>query len=139
MPAVTTIVGNLVRDPEEKTFGEDKNVTNIRVACTDRMPNGKGGWKDGDTAFYNVSAWRSLGKYMASSLKKGDKVIVQGKIKYHEFKKNDGTNGHAYEIEASDVGIALYAKTAKKDASGNPWDTSKSSTINVSTEPDPWA
>jgi single-strand DNA-binding protein len=103
------------------------------------MPDGKGGWKDGDTAFYNVSAWRSLGKYMASSLKKGDKVIVQGKIKYHEFKKNDGTNGHAYEIEASDVGIALYSKTAKKDASSSPWDTSKASTINVSTEPDPWA
>ena len=75
---------------------------------------------------------------MASSLKKGDKVIVQGKIKYHEFKKSDGTNGHAYEIEASDVGIALYSKTAKKDATGNPWDTSKASTINVSTEPDPW-
>jgi single-strand DNA-binding protein len=139
MPAVTTIVGNLVRDPESKEFGPDKNVTNIRVACTDRMPDGKGGWKDGDTAFYNVSAWRSLGKYMASSLKKGDKVIVQGKIKYHEFKKSDGTNGHAYEIEASDVGLALYSKTAKKDASSNPWDTSSNTTtVNTSNEPDPW-
>ena len=37
------------------------------------------------------------------------------------------------------VGIALYSKTAKKDASASPWDTSKASTINVSTEPDPWA
>jgi single-stranded DNA-binding protein len=74
---------------------------------------------------------------MASSLKKGDKVIVQGKIKYREFKRNDGTNGHAYEIEATDVGISLYAKTAKKDGS-NPWDTSSSTVVNNSTEPDPW-
>ncbi len=137
MPAMTTIVGNLVRDPESKEFGSDKNLTKIRVACTDRMPDGNGGWKDGDTAFYDVSAWRSLGKYMASSLKKGDKVIVQGKIKYREFKRNDGTNGHAYEIEATDVGISLYAKTAKKDGS-NPWDTSSSTVVNNSTEPDPW-
>jgi single-strand DNA-binding protein len=131
MPAITTIVGNLVRDPEEKSFGPDKNVTNIRVACTDRMPDGKGGWKDGDTAFYNVSAWRSLGKYMASSLQKGDRVIVQGKIKYHEFKKSDGSNGHAYEIEASDLGMSLNAKTAKGG--------SETTTINTtSNESNPW-
>jgi single-strand DNA-binding protein len=137
MPAMTTIVGNLVRDPESKEFGPDKNVTKIRVACTDRMPDGNGGWKDGDTAFYDVSAWRSLGKYMASSLKKGDKVMVQGKIKYREFKRTDGSNGHAYEIEATDIGMSLYAKTAKKD-SGNPWDTSNSTTVNNSTEENPW-
>jgi len=136
MPAMTTIVGNLVRDPEEKEFGPDKNITKIRVACTDRMPDGNGGWKDGDTAFYDVSAWRSLGKYMASSLKKGDKVIVQGKIRYREFKRNDGSNGHAYEIEATDVGVSLYAKTAKP-YSGS---TAKAGTdtINTSTEENPW-
>jgi single-strand DNA-binding protein len=134
MPTMVTIVGNLVKDPEEKDFGSDKNVTNIRVACTDRMPDGSGGWKDGDTAYYNVSAWRSLGKNLASTLKKGDKVIVQGKLKYREYKKTDGTNAHAYEIEATDVGMSIYAKTAKKLAgstslvdndSSNPWATSK--------------
>jgi len=137
MPAITTIVGNLVKDPEEKTFGPDKNVTNIRVACSDSIPDGKGGWKDLGTAYYNVSGWRNLGKYMASSLKKGDRVIVQGKIKYHEFKKNDGTNGHAYEIEASDIGIALYSKTAKK-LSGNPWSTSEATVTQQAPEEDPW-
>ena len=70
MPAITTIVGNLVKDPEAKDFGPNKNVTNIRVACSDSIPDGKGGWKDGDTAYYNVSAWRNLAKYMASTLKK---------------------------------------------------------------------
>jgi len=137
MPAITTIVGNLVRDPESKDFGPDKNVTNIRVACSDRIPDGKGGWKDTDTAYYNVSAWRSLGKHMASSLKKGDRVIVTGKIKYHEFKKNDGTNGHAYEIEASDIGISLTSKTAKKSGD-NPWETKDEVSVPNSTQEDPW-
>jgi single-strand DNA-binding protein len=135
MPAVTTLVGNLVKDPESKDFGQDKNVTNIRIACSDRVPDGKGGWKDGNTAYYNVSAWRSLGKYMASTLKKGDRVIVTGKIKYNEFKKNDGTNGHSYEIEASDVGISLTSKTAKK----NPWETNGDVKVqNGTSEEDPW-
>lgn len=129
MPTNITIVGNLVKDPEEKDFGQNKNVTRIRVACTDRIPDGNGGWKDGDTAFYNVSGWRNLGKHMANTLKKGDKVIVQGRIKYSEYKRPDGSNGQSYDIEANDLGIALTSKTAKENKSvvnigggeKNPW------------------
>jgi single-stranded DNA-binding protein len=33
MPTMVTIVGNLVKDPEEKDFGSDKNVTNIIFPC----------------------------------------------------------------------------------------------------------
>ena len=111
MPQVITAVGNLVKDPEVKTF-EKNALTKLRIACTDRMSDGNGGWKDGDTNFYDVAVWKSLGEYAASTLKKGDKVIVQGKMKYREFKKNDGSNGHAYEIDASDLGVYLTKKTA---------------------------
>jgi single-strand DNA-binding protein len=111
MPQVITAVGNLVKDPEVKTF-EKGALTKLRIACTDRMSDGNGGWKDGDTNFYDVAVWKSLGEYAASTLKKGDKVIVQGKLKYREFKKNDGSNGHAYEIDATDLGVYLTKKTA---------------------------
>ena len=111
MPQVITAVGNLVKDPEVKTF-EKGALTKLRIACTDRMSDGNGGWKDGDTNFYDVAVWKSLGEYAASTLKKGDKVIAQGKMKYREFKKNDGSNGHAYEIDASDLGVYLTKKTA---------------------------
>jgi single-strand DNA-binding protein len=134
MPTLVTIVGNLVKDPEEKNFGDNKNVTRVRVACTDRVPDGSGGWKDGDTAYYNVSAWRNLGKHVASTLKKGDRVMVQGRIKYSEFKKSDGTNSHAYEIEANDVGIVLTSKTASKSST-----TQKDPIVSVSDEENPWA
>jgi single-strand DNA-binding protein len=134
MPTVVTIVGNLVKDPEEKNFGENKNVTRIRVACTDRVPDGSGGWKDGDTAYYNVSAWRNLGKHVVSTLKKGDRVIVQGRMKYSEFKRNDGTNGHSYEIEANDLGVALTAKTASQRTA---WPSGEI-TVEATKQEDPW-
>jgi single-strand DNA-binding protein len=128
MPTIVTIVGNLVKDPEERTFGEDKSVTNIRVACSDRIPDGSGGWKDGDKAYYNVSLWRNLAKAASSTLKKGDRVIVHGKLKYREYKKNDGTNGYSYEVEATDVGLPLSTKnvsTTNMIAADptNPWAT----------------
>jgi single-strand DNA-binding protein len=134
MPTVVTIVGNLVKDPEEKDFGPNKNVTKMRVACSDRIPDGNGGWKDGDTAFYNISAWRNLGKHAASTLKKGDKIIVQGRVKYSEFKRSDGSNGHSYDIEATDLGIALTQKTAGVKSS-----LSNTSKVQVSTDENPWS
>jgi len=111
MPQQITAVGNLVKDPEIKKF-DNGSLTKIRIACTDRAPDGSGGWKDGDTNYYDVAVWKTLGEYAASTLKKGDKVIIQGKMKYREFKRNDGSNGHAYEIDASDLGIYLTKKTA---------------------------
>jgi len=134
MPTNITIVGNLVKDPEEKDFGPNKNVTRMRVACSDRIPDGNGGWKDGDTAFYNISAWRNLGKHASSTLKKGDKVIVQGRVKYSEFKRSDGSNGHSYDIEATDLGIALTSKTANTKSS--PADITK---VSLSKEDNPWS
>lgn len=113
MPQQITAVGNLVKDPEIKKF-DNGSLTKIRIACTDRTPDGSGGWKDGDTNFYDVAVWKTLGEYAASTLKKGDKVIVQGKMKYREFKRNDGSNGHAYEIDASDLGVYLTKKTANQ-------------------------
>lgn len=125
MPTIITIVGHLAKDPEEIDYGPNKNVTRLRVACSDSYKDENGDWKDADTAFYNVSAWRNLGKNVASSLKKGDKVIVQGKMKYSEFKRPDGTNGNSYGIDATDIGVALTAKTAGKNkTSWGPKETS---------------
>lgn len=111
MPQQITAVGNLVKDPEVRNF-DNGSLTKLRIACTDRMSDGNGGWKDGNTNFYDVAVWKTLGEYAASTLKKGDKVIVQGKLKYREFKRNDGTNGNAYEIDATDLGLYLTKKTA---------------------------
>jgi len=50
MPQNITAVGNLVKDPEVKTF-EKGSLTKLRIACTDRMSDGNGGWKDGEHKF----------------------------------------------------------------------------------------
>jgi len=138
MATVLTIVGNLTKDPEEKDYGSNKNVTKFRVACTDRYKGEDGVWKDGDTAYYNVSAWRTLGKNVASTFKKGDKVIVQGKLKYNEFKREDGTLVNNYDIEATDVGIALTSKTAGGNFEKANFGSTKV-TVPVSGNENPWS
>jgi single-strand DNA-binding protein len=103
-----TVIGNLVRDPEQK--GNGTPVTSMRIASTERI-NENGQWRDGDTAYLNVACFRTLGENVMSSLKKGDKVVVSGKLKYREFERKNGDKGHDYEIHATEVGMALSKKS----------------------------
>ena len=53
----TTIVGNLVEDPEVRFTQNGIAVTNLRVAVTQRVQQ-EGQWRDGDTSFFKVNVWR---------------------------------------------------------------------------------
>jgi single-strand DNA-binding protein len=53
----TTIVGNLVDDPELRFTGNGIAVANLRVAVTQRIQQ-DGEWRDGDTSFLKVNVWR---------------------------------------------------------------------------------
>ena len=53
-----TITGNLTDDPEVSFTPNGAAVCNFRVAVTARIKDGDG-WKDGDTSFYRITAWRA--------------------------------------------------------------------------------
>ena len=50
----TTIVGNLVEDPEVRFTSTGIAVTNLRVAVTQRVQQ-DGQWRDGETSFFRVN------------------------------------------------------------------------------------
>jgi hypothetical protein len=57
----TTIVGNLVDDPELRFTNTGIAVANLRVAVTQRVQQ-DGQWRDGDTSFFKVNVWRGPGR-----------------------------------------------------------------------------
>ena len=69
----TTIVGNLVEDPELRFTQNGIAVTNLRVAVTQRIQQ-DGEWRDGDTSFLKVNVWRGQAEHLADSRAKGDRV-----------------------------------------------------------------
>lgn len=102
-----TVVGNLTRDAEARSFGTG-NVTKLRLATNKRVKNQNGGWEDGAATYIDVAAWRKLGN-AASVLRKGQKVIVTGELKGREYERADGTKVYAYEIDADTIGTVLMA------------------------------
>jgi single-strand DNA-binding protein len=111
----TVIVGNLTDDPELRFTQGGAPVCNFRVAVTPRRPDGKGGWEDGDTSFYQVVAWRSLAENVAESLSKGARVLVYGTLRQRSWETPEGERRSVVEVQADEVGPSLRWATAKPE------------------------
>ena len=85
----TTIVGNLVDDPELRFTNNGIAVANMRVAVTQRIQQ-DGEWRDGDTSFLKVNVWRSQAEHLADSLSKGDRVMVTGRLRQRSWETPEG-------------------------------------------------
>jgi single-strand DNA-binding protein len=112
----TTIVGNLVDDPELRFTNNGIAVANLRVAVTQRIQQ-DGEWRDGDTSFLKVNVWRGQAEHLADSLSKGDRVMVTGRLRQRSWETPEGEKRSVTEIEADEVGSSLKFATAKVERS----------------------
>lgn len=109
-----TIIGNLVRDPETRNTPAGHAVTNFTIASTPRTYDRQSGqWVDGDPLFLDCSAWRQLGEHAAESLRKGMRVVVQGRLKQRSYDAKDGTRRTVVELDVEEVGPSLRYATAQ--------------------------
>ena len=95
-----TIVGNLGKDPERKYTTDGKAVTTFSVAASNR--------KD-ETVWFRVSTWDKQAEACNQYLRKGSKVLVEGRLKSNSdgnpnvYQRKDGTWASSYEVVASAV------------------------------------
>jgi single-strand DNA-binding protein len=107
-----TLLGRLVADPQQHAVAGGRTVTRFRIVNNRRRRDADGGWVDGDPVFMSVSCWRDLGDNVARSLRKGDAVVVHGRLAYREFGEGD-TRRSYHEIEAVAVGPDLNRYAAE--------------------------
>ena len=77
-----TVSGNLVSDVDMRQTARGDALARFRVASTvKRYDRATGQWVDGDTAYWNVTAWRRAAENAAQSLAKGHPVVVHGRVR----------------------------------------------------------
>ena len=102
-----TVSGNVVGDPVARLTKADVPFVTFRVASNMRRVNFKTGeYIDAGTNFVNVTAFRGLGINLANSLKKGEPVIVYGRMRINQW-VNGEKSGTTVEIDAYNVGHDL--------------------------------
>jgi len=109
-----TITGNLTDDPELKVTPTGAQVVNFRVAVTARVRDGET-WRDGDTSYFRVNAWRQLAEHVADSLAKGDRAVVIGRLKSRSWETPEGDKRTVVEVEADEAAPSLRWAIARPE------------------------
>ena len=61
-----TLVGNLTDDPELRYTPNGAAVCKFRIAVNRRFQDANGQWKDGDTSYFTINAWRTMAENAAA-------------------------------------------------------------------------
>ena len=119
---VVTLQGWLGADVTLREAGEVP-VASFRVACTPRRYQRRSdSWVDGDTQWYTVTAWRALADNCARSLRRGDPVVVHGRLSAQTWTNSAGIEVTSFEVDAAFVGhdlnrgVGQFTRTARPAA-----------------------
>lgn len=111
---VLTVVGNLTDDPELRFTPSGAAVAKFCVASTPRIyDTATKEYKDGDPLFLNCSVWRQMAENVAESLARGNRVIVQGRLRQRSYETREGEKRTVFELDVEEIGPSLRFAEAK--------------------------
>jgi single-strand DNA-binding protein len=121
LPTITA-QGNLVFDPDFQVTASGISRCKLRIACNERKKADNGTWSDGETSYFDIVLWRGLAEAAADAFKKGQPILVVGKVRVSKYEDKNGVERTAVEITADEIAAVVKANKAKE----------------VSPESDPW-
>lgn len=107
------LTGNLTADPIIRSFPSGAIVCNFRIGVSARWRDRESGeWRDGDATFYTVSCWRQLACNVSETVRKGDRVVVVGRLRDRSWVTSSGERRTTHEVDADIVGPDLNRHVA---------------------------
>ena len=110
------IIGNLGSDPEMRYTPSNRAVTQFNVAVNQSTKNQQTGEWVEETDWFRVSVWGDRAERMAETLRKGNKVFVEGRFKTRQFEGRDGQTRTSLEITADSI-VNLERRPRDEDGS----------------------
>jgi len=107
------LIGNVGIDPVVRYYDADQAVAQIRLATTERgytLPNGT---KVPDrTDWHNLVCYHNLAKIVEKYVHKGDKLYVEGRLRYRSYDDKRGIRREVTEITVENMEM-LTPKSAQ--------------------------
>jgi single-strand DNA-binding protein len=91
------LAGNLTRDPELRFTNDGVPVCSFGLAVN-RVRS-----RSEEVDFFDISAWRELGETIANYKKKGDPILVEGRLQYRTWEAQDGSKRSKVDVVADNV------------------------------------
>ena len=98
------LIGNVGKDPEVRYYEQDQAVAQVRLATTEKGYTLQNGTQVPDrTDWHNVVFFRGLAKVVEKYVHKGDKLYVEGRIRYRSYDDQKGIKQYVTEIYADNM------------------------------------
>jgi single-strand DNA-binding protein len=91
------LAGNLTRDPELRFTNDGIPVCSFGLAVN-RVRS-----RSEEVDFFDISAWRELGETIANYKKKGDPILLEGRLQYRTWEAQDGSRRSKVDVVADNV------------------------------------
>lgn len=118
------LAGNVGRDPEMRYTPSGQAVTSFSVA-TNRQYTNNNGETVKETVWFRISAWGKTGEICNQYLKKGSKVLVEGRLTADPatggprvWTAQDGSSRASFEVSAQTVRFLSSRNEAAETGGG---------------------
>lgn len=92
------LAGNITRDPKLRFTGHGVPVCSFGLAVN-RVRS-----KDEDAVdFFDVNVWREQGEAVANWKRKGDPILIEGRLQYRVWEAQDGSRRSKVDVVADQV------------------------------------
>lgn len=108
------IMGNLGQDPEQRWMPSGQAVTNISVATSRKWKDKTTGEPQEETSWHRCVAFGKTAETIAQYFKKGNKIMLEGRLKYGSYEK-DGHKNYT-----TDIVIDRFEFVEKKEGGQRP-------------------
>ncbi len=104
------LIGHLGRDPEIKSLENGVKLARFSIATSEVFKN-KSGDKSEHTEWHNIVLWRNLANIAELILKKGDQILIEGRIRSRTWEDQESKQKrYSFEI----IGDQLTLLNSKK-------------------------
>lgn len=117
-----TFIGNLTQDPTLRYTQSNKAVVNVGLAVNHRYQV-NGDWQE-ETSFLDLTIWGELAENVATSLTKGTRVIVDGRLRVRPWTQGE-KKGINVEVIVNSIGPDLRWATAEVKKNARPSEESR--------------
>ncbi len=96
------LVGRLTRDPELRSIPSGTPVCDLRIASNSSHKEPDGEWSDRPN-FFDVSVFGTRGETVATYMRRGSRVCVDGRLSWREWETSDEQKRQSVSIVADHV------------------------------------
>ena len=98
------LIGNVGTEPEVRYVDQGVAVARFRFATTERGYTLQNGTQVPDhTDWHNVLLWRRLAEIVEKYVHKGDKLYIEGRLRYSTYDDKQGQRKYVTEIWAENM------------------------------------